>query len=47
MSYLTKEEAKDYVKTDPSVIAEIFIVDIVPWFSEPSGSFVEGKPKKN
>jgi uncharacterized protein len=42
----TKEEAEDYVKTDPSVIAEIFIVDIVPWFSEPSGSFIEGKPKK-
>jgi len=42
----TKEEAEAYVKTDPSVIAGVFITDIVPWFSEPSGSFVEGKPKK-
>jgi uncharacterized protein len=42
----TKEEAENYVKTDPSVIEEIFIVDIVPWFSEPSGSFKSGKPKK-
>ena len=42
----TKEEAENYVKTDPSVMAGVFIVDIVPWFSEPSGSFAPGKPKK-
>ena len=42
----TKEEAENYVKTDPAVAAGIFVVDIVPWFSEPSGSFVPGKPKK-
>jgi uncharacterized protein len=42
----TKEEAEAYVKTDPAVAAGVFIVDIVPWFSEPSGSFVPGKPKK-
>ena len=42
----TKEEAEAYVKTDPSVAAGVFIVDIVPWFSEPSGSFTPGKPKK-
>ena len=42
----TKEDAENYVKTDPSVIAGIFIVDIVPWYSEASGSFVPGKPKK-
>ncbi|MEO7923856.1 MAG: YciI family protein [Chitinophagaceae bacterium] len=42
----TKEEAENYVKTDPSVAAGIFIVDIVPWYSEASGSFVPGKPKK-
>jgi uncharacterized protein YciI len=42
----TKEEAENYVKTDPSVAAGIFIVDIVPWWSEATGSFVPGKPKK-
>ena len=42
----TKEEAEAYVKTDPSVASGVFIVDIVPWFGEPSGSFVPGKPKK-
>lgn len=42
----TKEEAEAYVKTDPSVAAGVFIVDIVPWFSEPSGSFAPGKPDK-
>ena len=41
----TKEEAEKYVKTDPAVAAGVFIVDIVPWYSEPSGSFVPGKPK--
>lgn len=42
----TKEEAETYVNTDPSVAARVFIVDIVPWYSEPTGSFVPGKPKK-
>ena len=42
----TKEEAERFVKTDPSVTAGVFNYDIVPWFSEPSGSFVPGKPKK-
>jgi uncharacterized protein len=42
----TKEDAENYVKTDPSIAAGIFVVDIVPWFSEPSGSFVPGKPKQ-
>jgi uncharacterized protein YciI len=41
-----KEEAETYVKTDPAVAAGVFIVDIVPWYSEPSGSFAPGKPKK-
>jgi uncharacterized protein YciI len=40
----TKEEAEAFVKTDPSIAAGIFITDIVPWYSEPSGSFVPGKP---
>lgn len=42
----TREEAESYVKTDPAVAAGVFIVDIVPWYSQPSGSFVPGKPKK-
>ncbi len=42
----TKEEAESFVKTDPSIASGVFIVDIVPWYGEPSGSFVPGKPKK-
>ena len=42
----TREEAEAYVKTDPSIAAGVFIVDIVPWYSEPSGSFAPGKTKK-
>jgi uncharacterized protein YciI len=42
----TKEEAEAYVKTDPTVAAGVFIVDIVPWYGEPSGSFIPGKPNK-
>lgn len=42
----TKEEAETHVKTDPSVAAGVFIYDIVPWYSEPTGSFVPGKPEK-
>jgi len=42
----TKEEAEAYVKTDPTIAAGVFIVDIVPWYGEPSGSFVPGKPNK-
>ena len=41
----TKEEAEQYLKTDPSIAAGVFITDIVPWYSEPTGSFVHGKPK--
>lgn len=46
MDCATKEEAEAHVKTDPSVAAGVFIYDIVPWYSEPSGSFVPGKPAK-
>jgi len=42
----TKEEAESYVQTDPTVTAGVFIYDIVPWWSEPSGSFTPGKPEK-
>lgn len=43
----TKEEAEQMVATDPAVAAGLFAVDIVPWYSEPTGSFVKGKPKKD
>ena len=43
----TREEAEMYVNTDPAVAAGVFIVDIVPWFSEPSGSFKPGKPEQH
>lgn len=46
MDCATKEEAENYVKTDPTVAAGVFIYDIVPWWSEPSGSFKTGKPEK-
>lgn len=46
MDCATKEEAESHVKTDPSVAAGVFIYDIVPWWSEPSGSFTPGKPEK-
>lgn len=42
----TKEEAEAYVKTDPSIVAGVFVTDIVPWYSEQVGSFVPGKPKE-
>ena len=42
----SKEEAETHVRTDPSVAAGVFIYDIVPWYSEPSGSFKPGKPEK-
>ena len=42
----TREEAENHVKTDPTVTAGVFIYDIVPWWSEPSGSFTPGKPEK-
>jgi uncharacterized protein YciI len=41
----TREEAEQYLKTDPSIAAGVFITDIVPWYSEPTGSFVHGKPE--
>lgn len=42
----TKEEAEKLVQTDPAVAAGLFVVDIVPWYSSPIGSFKHGKPKK-
>ena len=41
----TKEEAENYVKTDPSVASGVFITDIVPWYSEATGSFKHGVPE--
>lgn len=43
----TMEEAEKYVLTDPAVAAGLFAVDIVPWYTEPSRSFIHGKPSKN
>ena len=42
----TKEEAEKYAATDPAVAAGLFAVDLVPWYSEPSESFIHGKPEK-
>ncbi len=42
----TKDEANQYVSTDPAIAAGLFAVDIVPWYSEPVGSFKHGKPEK-
>lgn len=42
----TKEEAEAHVKTDPSVASGVFIFDMVPWYSDPTGSFKPGKPEK-
>ena len=41
----TKEEAEKIVTTDPAIAAGLFAVDIVPWYSEPVGNFIHGKPK--
>lgn len=41
----TKEEAEKIASSDPAIAAGLFAVDIVPWYSEPVGSFVHGKPK--
>lgn len=42
----TIEEAESYVKTDPSVAANVFIFDIVPWYTETTGSFLPGIPNQ-
>ena len=42
----TKEDAENYLKTDPSIAAEIFVTDLLPWYSEAVGSFKHGKPGK-
>lgn len=40
------EDAEDFVKTDPTVKAGVFVYDIVPWWSDAIGSFAPGKPEK-
>jgi uncharacterized protein YciI len=42
----TKIEAEKLVQGDPAVAAGLFVVDIVPWFGAPTGSFKHGKPAK-
>lgn len=43
----TREEAEKIASTDPAVAAGLFSVDIVPWYTEPSGNFLPGKPEKH
>lgn len=45
MDCASREEAEKHVKSDPAVEAGVFTYDIVPWYSEPSGSFKPGKPE--
>lgn len=42
----TKEEAEKIVGTDPAVAGGLLAADIVPWYTEPSGNFLPGKPVK-
>ncbi|MDB5202465.1 MAG: hypothetical protein JWQ27_1874 [Ferruginibacter sp.] len=42
----TKEEAQQYLATDPAVKAGLLAADIVQWYTEPSGSFTPGIPEK-
>lgn len=42
----TIEDARRYTDTDPAVAAGLFVVDIIPWYTEASGNFKHGKPEK-
>ncbi|MEP7141311.1 MAG: YciI family protein [Ferruginibacter sp.] len=42
----TREEAENFVQTDPAVAAGLFTVEITPWYTSPIGSFKKGKPEK-
>lgn len=39
------EDARKYCDTDPAVKAGLLEAVIVPWYTEPSGSFKHGKPE--
>lgn len=41
-----REEAEAHVKTDPTIREGIFITDIVPWYSEETGSFAPQSVQK-
>jgi uncharacterized protein len=41
----TKEEAVKLLAQDPAIAAGRLIYEIHPWYTEPSGSFLPGKPK--
>lgn len=43
----TREEAEAYINTDPAIAAGILKVEILPWYSEVTGSFKHGPPEIN
>jgi uncharacterized protein YciI len=43
----TKEEVVALLAKDPAIAAGRLAYEIHPWYTEPSGSFLPGKPKKN
>lgn len=42
----TKEEVVALLAKDPAIAAGRLAYEIHPWYTEPSGSFLPGKPKK-
>ncbi|MGG9970245.1 YciI family protein [Ferruginibacter sp. SUN002] len=42
----TKADVERIIQTDPAIAAEIFVVEVSPWYTSPMGSFKHGKPKK-
>jgi uncharacterized protein YciI len=43
----SKEEVVALLNTDPAIASGRLAYDIRPWFTSPTGSFEEGKPKKS
>jgi uncharacterized protein YciI len=43
----TKEELENLLNTDPAIAAGRLAYEIHPWYTSPTGSFKEGKPKKD
>ena len=41
----TKAEVQNFISEHIEVAADLFAVDLVPWYTESSGSFIHGKPK--